>query len=100
MRRYEASRKPTRCPLCQAEQIGTLLYGMPVFSPELEARVNSGELILAGCCMTGDDPVWQCKVCGTGIYRKSGGSAMGQVQEKCRDVVPEPNENQREKEWR
>jgi hypothetical protein len=21
--------------------------------------------------MTGDDPAWQCKICGTGIYRKS-----------------------------
>jgi len=71
MRRYEAFRKPVRCPHCQAEQIGTLLYGMPVFSPDLEARVKSGEIILAGCSMTGDDPAWQCKICGTGIYRKS-----------------------------
>ena len=71
--RYECVQKPSVCPECQAEQIGTLLYGLPVFSPELESDIESGKVILAGHAVTEDAPHWQCHVCGVKIFRKKSG---------------------------
>jgi len=67
--RYEYSRKPWKCPACGSERVAVILYGMPAFSPHLEKDLNSGRIALGGCCVTDEDPKWQCVECKTEIYR-------------------------------
>jgi hypothetical protein len=55
--------KPDRCPECGSEKVASILYGLPMFDEELERRLNAGEVVLGGCCVLGDDPLWQCMEC-------------------------------------
>jgi primosomal protein N' len=55
--------KPDRCPECGSEKVASIFYGLPVFTVELERQLKEGEVILGGCCVTGDDPQWHCVEC-------------------------------------
>jgi len=70
MTRYESPRKPRRCPVCGSKRIASVLYGYPVFSEELEKKLEAGSVTLGGCIITGDDPVWECVDCHIQFYRK------------------------------
>ncbi|MBN2396312.1 MAG: hypothetical protein JXC36_07610 [Candidatus Atribacteria bacterium] len=45
-----------------------ILYGYPNYEAHLEEVV--GKLILGGCEMTGDDPLWGCVDYKINIYKK------------------------------
>ena len=64
-------RKPPKCPKCRSARIADILYGLPIFSPELEKELKDGKIELGGCCVTGDDPIWKCTECGTDIYKET-----------------------------
>ena len=49
-----------KCPKCGNNLI-EIIYGMP--GPELFEASERGEVILGGCCLTGDDPKYRCKHC-------------------------------------
>jgi len=66
---YRSLRKPRTCPNCKSKRIASIEYGMPGMTPELEQRIAEGKLVLGGCCITMDDPQWQCVDCDTQIYR-------------------------------
>jgi len=68
--RYEYSRKPRKCPECGSTKIARILYGYPAFSDELRRELKAGRVVLGGCCITGDDPHWQCVDCETVFYVK------------------------------
>lgn len=68
--RYEYARKPRKCPVCKASTIATILFGLPAGSAKLFDDLDTGKIVLGGCCVTDDDPVWQCTSCHTPIYRK------------------------------
>jgi hypothetical protein len=68
--RYESKRKPKKCPACSSHRIVAILYGMPEFSAKIEMDLSSGRIILGGCCITQDDPEWQCADCKMVIYKK------------------------------
>jgi hypothetical protein len=68
--KYTSTIKPRKCPVCGSTKIAKILYGLPVFSKELENALNSGDLILGGCCFSIDDPRWQCANCKTYIFQK------------------------------
>ncbi len=70
--RYESSRKPNKCPACHAATVAPILYGMPDFSPELKRDREARRAVLGGCCVTEDDPEWECTACEARIYRKGG----------------------------
>lgn len=70
MQRYERSRRPRTCPSCGSGRVGTILWGMPAFSEQLEADIAAGRVIIGGCCVSDDDPTWACADCGTGIYKR------------------------------
>ncbi len=42
-----------KCPYCGSKNTARILYGMPVFSDELQAKMDSGKLHLGGCCISG-----------------------------------------------
>lgn len=67
--RLYLSRKPRKCPHCGGKPMATVLYGYPAFSAELEAQLQSGTITLGGCCITDDDPKWECPHCGLKLYR-------------------------------
>ncbi|MGD0953838.1 MAG: class I SAM-dependent DNA methyltransferase [Methanotrichaceae archaeon] len=71
IKRLYLSRKPQKCPSCGAEPIATIQYGLPIFSADLEAKLQSGKIELGGCCVTDDDPVWACTHCGQKFYRST-----------------------------
>jgi hypothetical protein len=51
--------KPDACPKCGSKKF----YGLPMFNEELERRLSTGEIVLGGCCVCEDDPIWQCLEC-------------------------------------
>ena len=52
------------CLACGAKGAARILYGLPLFSPELDALLDKGELVLGGCVISEDDPEWHCNSCG------------------------------------
>jgi ribosomal protein L37AE/L43A len=70
-KRYEYLKKPAKCPECGSTHVAKILYGLPTFSEKLEAEMKAGRITLGGCCVTNDDPVWQCADCNVIIYKKS-----------------------------
>jgi hypothetical protein len=63
-RMMKGSRTKTtpQCPHCGSAKAVPILWGMPTsVAGEAEER---GEIVLGGCCVTGDDPKWYCRDCG------------------------------------
>ena len=52
-----------KCPKCGSKNIGRYMYGLPVFSDELLKEVDSGKIILGGCCIMDDAPKYHCNAC-------------------------------------
>lgn len=67
--KYKSVKKPNKCPKCESHIIADILYGLPVFIPGLEKKINENKITLGGCCVSGDDPVWKCADCGTVIFK-------------------------------
>lgn len=51
------------CPHCGSSKTATILYGMP--APEAMEGAERGEVVLAGCVVSGDDPQLACRDCGS-----------------------------------
>ncbi len=51
------------CPHCGSKNTVPIMYGLPVFSPQMEKKLNEGRLQLGGCCLTGNDPDRYCNNC-------------------------------------
>ena len=52
-----------RCPVCGAAGVARIGYGLPRFTPDLTADLDAGRVVLGGCDISGDDPVWLCRAC-------------------------------------
>lgn len=50
------------CPNCGTDEPLPISYGLPM--PESLEACERGEIALGGCCLTLDDPEWQCRSCG------------------------------------
>ena len=46
-----------------------ILWGMPVFTPQLEKDLEAGKVVLGGCVLSDDDTAWQCSSCGHQMWR-------------------------------
>jgi rubredoxin len=68
-KRYESIEQPDSCPACGSNRIARIVYGLPSSSPRLMERVEKGEIVFGGCCITRDDPSWNCPDCNAKIYR-------------------------------
>jgi hypothetical protein len=58
-----STQKPIKCPHCGSEKIARILYDMPAFSERLQKMLTNNEIVLGGCCITEDDPVWKSVNC-------------------------------------
>jgi hypothetical protein len=70
--RYSSERKPSKCPNCGGKKVASILWGMPAYSEELQRDIAEGKIIIGGCCVSDDDPKWQCAECGAEIYKEIG----------------------------
>ena len=66
-------RKPRKCPKCASNKIASIMYGMPVPDEKLQADLDSGRVVLGGCCISLDDPAWKCRECGAVFYKDISG---------------------------
>jgi hypothetical protein len=71
---HESKTKPRRCPTCGGTKVASILYGYPAMDEKVMARIDRGELVLGGCCVTERDPAWLCVDCEAHIYRKDDAS--------------------------
>ena len=67
--RMVRSQRPKKCPTCGFSPVGEILWGMPDMSLELQASIKAGETIIGGCCLSLDDPTWECSKCGQQIWK-------------------------------
>jgi hypothetical protein len=52
-----------RCPACGSDRCIPIAYGMP--GPELQVKVERGEVVLGGCVVWDGQPEWACTACGS-----------------------------------
>lgn len=64
--RYESDRKPRRCPKCNSKRVLNIVYGLPTYDAFLEAQ--AGKFALGGCCLSDDNPIWECFDCKASIF--------------------------------
>jgi len=72
--RYGA--KPGTCPECGSDRIASLLYGFPRMTPNLQRALAEGRIRLGGCCVSDDDPAWECADCGAPLYPRQDGEQL------------------------
>ncbi len=64
-------RKRPPCPRCGSTSIAEIFYGLPVLDEELNGALDRKEIVLGGCCVSGDDPRWHCNACEEDFGRPS-----------------------------
>ena len=52
-----------KCPRCGKNSIAKILWGLPADMEFLEKKLARKEIVLGGCCVSVDDPKWQCNSC-------------------------------------
>lgn len=68
------SNKPKmKCSKCDSVKIARILYGFPMFDDKLEKQIDRGTITLGGCCVTGNDPKYECMSCGVQFYKQPTG---------------------------
>ncbi len=67
---------PSHCPKC-GEKILEVIYGLP--GPGLMAKAQRGEVLLGGCGMPPEDPLWdvRCRECGWWLLGEAAGFGGG-----------------------
>ncbi len=65
MKRRREAPKPPPCPSCGGQSIATIIYGYVILDDDLNRALKSGRYSLGGCCVTNNDPTWECSGCGT-----------------------------------
>lgn len=55
-----------KCPKCGSDKVAAVLYGMPAYDEELDAKIKAGKVVLNGCCIEAGDPMhpYECQECG------------------------------------
>lgn len=66
--KYRFPKKPRICPVCKSKIVGTYAYGLQTYDEEQQKKIKEGRVILGGCVIDYDQPVWGCEFCGTDFY--------------------------------
>ena len=59
--RAERVQMPPECPECGGSKVAEIVYWYP--SSDWEKDVDSGKVVLGGCCIPLDPYSWQCQSC-------------------------------------
>ena len=69
MRMLDVIRRPNRCPLCGGD-ICDILYGEPTAMWYEDYLKDTGHrAVLGGCCITDNDPDYECAKCGQHFWK-------------------------------
>jgi DNA-directed RNA polymerase subunit RPC12/RpoP len=49
------------CPACGSRDVVPVIHGMP--DDEAEAAARRGEVVLGGCMIWPEKPIWHCRAC-------------------------------------
>lgn len=52
-----------KCPKCKSNSIARFFYGLPDFTEELKKRIDNKEIVLGGCEISWDNPIYFCNDC-------------------------------------
>jgi hypothetical protein len=69
----KSSKPKAQCSSCGSEKIARILYGMPMYNEKLKKQLDRGTVMLGGCCVTGNDPKYECMNCGMLFYKRPTG---------------------------
>lgn len=70
LKQVERARKPRKCPGCGHSPLASILYGYVVgIDDGLDKKLKEGRIVLGGCCVSDDDPKWECTNCGQKVYK-------------------------------
>ena len=64
-------RKPRTCPSCNGKNVAPILWGYPMETAEHTQALHEKKIILGGCCISDNDPTWECADCYVKIWRQS-----------------------------
>ena len=51
------------CPNCGSCNVAMIQYGLPKWSMEFEEKLNAGVIVMGGCMLSPDNPVYECNEC-------------------------------------
>lgn len=66
------AKRPKNCPHCNSPRIAKILYGLPNYDNKMAKDISEEKIVLGGCCISDDDPDYQCVECGVLIFSKTG----------------------------
>lgn len=52
-----------KCPECGSNNIAEIPWGLPAFTEELQKKLDEKKVVLGGCCISDDDPKYECNEC-------------------------------------
>lgn len=52
-----------KCPVCGSRNVAKYLWGDPYYTEKLQEEINSGKVVLGGCCILGCTPKYKCNDC-------------------------------------
>jgi len=55
--------KPS-CPQCKSKNIAHIFWGYPADMDKYFKGIGSGKFAAGGCCVSNNDPKWECNECG------------------------------------
>ena len=64
---HEKSGQLVKCPICGSYDVAPILYGMPAYDEELEAKEKNHDVFLGGCAVEKNAATYHCYKCKKGI---------------------------------
>ena len=64
--------KIKNCPNCDSPRIAKIVYGLPNYNDKMAKDISEEKIVFGGCCVTDNDPDFQCVECGALIFSKTG----------------------------
>lgn len=65
-----SKRRPRKCPDCGSSRVVKILYGLQPDTEKIWDDLKAGRVVLGGCCISGDDPRWECLDCGEQVWEE------------------------------
>ena len=55
--------KKINCPACNGKNIAEIFWGLPAETKEITKAVDEKKIVFGGCCVSENDPKWECTDC-------------------------------------
>lgn len=61
--KYKVEIAITNCLKCNSENLAKISYGLPNFTEELKQKIADRKIVLGGCEISFDSPIFHCNDC-------------------------------------